>query len=68
MKDKRLFNTSHTFGHPSLADRGLIPLLGVRLRHGEGEDANSSEENGDLHSGDDLRVTKTHIVLLDSTN
>ena len=41
----------HTFArHSDLADSGFVLLLGVRLRHDEGEDANSSEEDDDLHS------------------
>ena len=41
-----------TLGVSDLADSGLLLHLGVRLRHDEGKDANSSEENGDLHSDD----------------
>ena len=43
-----------TLAGSDLADSGLLLLLGVRLRHGEGEDANSSEENDELHSDGDL--------------
>ena len=47
-----------TFGPSDLADNGLLLLLGVRLRYDEGEDANSSKEDGDLHS--DGGIPKTH--------
>ena len=60
----------HTWGSncSGLADNRLILLLGVRLRHDESEDANSDEEDENLHFDDNLRVTKTPIVVLQYTN
>ena len=55
-----------TLAGSDLADSGLLLLLGVRLRHDEGEDANSSEEDGDLHSDDvasDLLEKHRHVIV-----
>ena len=36
----------------------ILLLVGVRLKHGESDDPNSSEEDDDFHYGEDLRINK----------